>query len=255
MWFGGVFMYEDIIYNTNYVEEVICRLDFASPIDELKKSMPKAIFDVVKQHYPIAEPQDVIGTELNINPDGGAAVNRIVKKQWVFLSRDRMAKCVIEPENVVFTIRNYNVFEELENVIIDILNIVMDTFQGTQGKRFGLRYVNNIPIKEHGNWIEDKFFSALSAHKDDKTTKLLTTLEYAVAEKDLNVRLVYGYNNPDYPAVMKREDFIIDIDAYTTGIIYQEDISQCLSDMHFEDQNCFEKMITEEFRNAANFKE
>ncbi len=248
-------MYEEICYNVNYVDEVICRLDFASPIIELRKSMPKSIFDVMKKYYPIAEPQDVIGTELNINPVSGPTVNQIATKQWVFLSRDRMNKCTVEPESVIFSIRNYNIFEDLRVAIIDILRIIMVSFPENQGKRLGLRYVNNIPIEGHYDWIEDKFFTALSAHKDEKTTKLLTTFEYAILEKDLNVRLVYGYNNPDYPAIMKREDFVIDIDSYTTGIIYQEDVCQYIDDMHYEDQNCFETMITDVFRHAVNAKE
>ncbi len=245
-------MYEGIVYNTNYVEEVICRLDFASSVTELKKSMPKQIFDVVKKHYPIAEPQDVIGTELNINPVSGPTVNQVVTKQWIFLSRDRMNKCTIEPKSVIFSIKNYNVFEDLRNAIIDILSIVMQTYSENQGQRLGLRFINNIPIKDRYDWIEDKFYSALHAHKDEKTTKIITTFEYALNEKDLNVRLIYGYNNPDYPAVLKREDFIIDIDSYATGIIYQEDITRYIDNMHFEVQDCFEKMITDSFRLAAN---
>ena len=61
-------MYEEICYQNNYVREVVCRLDFASPINVLKNTMPKNIYDVVKKYYPIAEPQDIIGTELQINP-------------------------------------------------------------------------------------------------------------------------------------------------------------------------------------------
>lgn len=140
-------MYEGIVYNTNYVEEVICRLDFASSVTELKKSMPKQVFDVVKKHYPIAEPQDVIGTELNINPVSGPTVNQIVTKQWIFLSRDRINKCTIEPDSIIFSIRNYNVFEDLRNAIIDILSIVMQTYSENQGKRLGLRFINNMPIR------------------------------------------------------------------------------------------------------------
>ena len=248
-------MYEEICYNKNYVEEIVCRLDFATPIDALKKSMPKQIFDVVKKFYPIAEPQDVIGTELNINPISGPAVNQVVTKQWVFLSMDRLNKCTIESESIIFSIRKYSVFENLRSAIIDILNIVTQLFPENKGKRLGLRYINNIPIKGHDDWIDEKFILALAAHKDEKTTKLLTTLEYAVIDKDLNVRLVYGYNNPDYPAIMKREDFVLDIDSYATGIIYQEDISNFIDDMHFEVQDCFEKMITDTFRNALNNRE
>lgn len=243
-------MYENICYPKNYIKEVICRLDFASPIMELRKSMPKTIYEVVKKYYPIAEPQDVIGTELSINPINGPIINQVTTKQWVFLSRNRKNKCTIEPESVIFSLTDYNVFEDACDSFVNILDIVMKTNMENQGKRLGLRYINNIPLKNNEAWIDEKFYTAISAHKDEKTTKLLTTLEYAVFEKDLNVRLSYGYDNPDYPAIMKREDFIIDIDAYTTGIIYQDDLEQYIIDMHFEVQKCFETMITDAFRNA-----
>ena len=245
-------MYEEICYQNNYVKEVVCRLDFASPINTFRKSMPKNIHDIVKKYYPIAEPQDIIGTELQINPVNGPTVNQVITKQWVFLSRNRKNKCTLEPDSIIFSIEDYNVFEELRSAVLDILNVVMQTFNENQGKRLGLRYINNLPLKDHNDWINGKFFEALSAHKDDKTTKLVTMLEYAVVNKDLNVRLQYGYNNPDYPAIMKREDFVIDIDAYSPGIIYREDIEQFIDDMHFEDQNCFETMITDELRKNMN---
>ena len=241
-------MYEEICYKKNYICEVICRLDFASPVDTLKNTMPKPIYDVVKKHFPIAEPQDFIGTELLINPLGAPSVNRVITKQWIFLSRDRLSKCTIESQSITFSIGNYSVFEDLRTAILNILRTIMEVFPDNQGKRFGLRYVNNIQMKGHTDWIKPKFFDALSAHKDDKTTRLITTLEYAVVKKDLIVRLKYGYINPDYPAIMKREDFLIDIDAYSTGIIYHEDLEKFIDDMHFEDQNCFETMITDELR-------
>ena len=61
-----------------------------------------------------------------------------------------------------------------------------------------------------------------------------------------------SHNNPDYPAVLKREDFVIDIDAYSMDIIYHDDLAQFIDDMHFEVQNCFEKMITDDYRTALN---
>lgn len=77
-------MYESICYTKNYLNEVICRLDFASPAAQIGSSMPKPLYDVVKKYYPIAEPKDIIGTELQINPASGAIVNQIVSKQWIF---------------------------------------------------------------------------------------------------------------------------------------------------------------------------
>lgn len=243
-------MFEDICYNTNYIQEVVCRLDFASPIIELRKSMPKPIYEVVRKYYPIAEPQDVIGTELSINPLNGPIINQIATKQWVFLSRERRNKCTIDSDSVVFSITNYGIFEDARSAFLDVLDIVMKTNIDNQGKRLGLRYINSFPLKGKEQWINEKFFTAIAAHKDEKTTRLLTTLEYASLDMDLKVRLVYGYNNPDYPAVIKREDFVIDIDAYTTGIIYKDDLEQLIDGMHFEVQSCFETMITDTFREA-----
>lgn len=245
-------MYEETCYRNNYVAEVVCRLDFATPINVIKNSMPKAIYDTVRKYYPIAEPQDVIGTELQINPLNGASVNQIITKQWVFLSRDRVNTCTISPESIIFSIKSYSVFEELHQAVLDILQTIMDAFPENQGKRLGLRYINDLPMKDHADWINEKFFSALSAHRDDKTTRLITNLEYAVVEKDLIVRLQYGYANPDYPAIMKRENFVIDIDAYSSGIIYREDLPQFIEDMHSEDQKCFEMMITDALRSSMN---
>ena len=245
-------MYKDDKYKKNNITEVVCRLDFASPVVEFKNSMPKDIYNIIKKYYPIAEPQDVIGTELSINPISGPIINQVTTKQWVFLSRDRRNKCTIESSSVIFSTSVYSVFEDARNAFLSILDVVMKNYPDSQGKRLGLRYINSIPLKGHDNWIDGKFYTAVSAHKDEKTTKLITTLEYAVIEKDLNVRLVYGYNNPDYPAILKREDFVIDIDAYSLGIIYQDDLAQLIDDMHFEVQNCFETMITDDYRAALN---
>lgn len=95
-------MYESVCYTKNYLNEVICRLDFASPAAQIGSSMPKPLYDVVKKYYPIAEPKDIIGTELQINPASGAIVNQIVSKQWIFLSRDRKNKCTISPTVLFF---------------------------------------------------------------------------------------------------------------------------------------------------------
>lgn len=245
-------MYENVCYAKNYVSEVVCRLDFAASIVPLKQSMPKPIYDVVKKFFPIAEPQDIIGTELAINPMGEPTVNQVVNKQWTFWSRDRKNRCTIGSEAVVFSYRLYDQFEQLYRAVTEIITVVMKEYPENQGKRLGLRYINSIPIKDHSDWIENKFYGALVAHKTNQTTKLVTSLEYAVQESDINVRLVYGFSNPDYPSTIKREEFVIDTDAYSAGIIYVEDILKYIEDMHTEVQKSFEGMITDTFRDELN---
>ena len=248
------FAYDSVCYRKNYIQEVICKFDFASEITLFKKSMPKKIYEVVKKFYPIAEPQDIIGAELQINMMNSAntSLNQVFAKHWRFLSRDRKSVCTITFEGVAFTWCEYNVFEDISNAITDIMSIILGEFPDIQGKRMGLRYINNLPMKNHNDWIDNKFFVAFDAHKDENTTRLVTLLEYSVIEHDISVRLNYGYYNPDYPSIMKSEDFIIDVDAYTSGIIYKEDLVKLVQDMHFEDQKCFELMITDGFREFLN---
>ena len=98
----------------------------------------------------------------------------------------------IDTNAIILSIGEHNVFEELRSAINDIIGAVMVNYPRNQGKRFGLRYINNLPLKDHADWIDDKFITAFSAHKNDKTTRLITTLEYTIQDKDLNVRLIYG---------------------------------------------------------------
>ncbi len=245
-------MYEETCYRKNAIKEVICRLDFANPVSVFDSRIPKAVYKTVKKYFPISEPQEIIGAELQINPVTGPMVNNVRSKQWVFWSRDKRSSCVIQSTCVIFSIHAYTVFEELRAEVLEILTEVMKVDESIQGKRFGLRYINALEMSTQDKWITDQFFNALAGHKDDNTMRLITTLEYSVLEKDLSVRLLYGYLNPDYPAIMRKDTFTIDIDAYSQSIIFDDDLKQFIDDMHYEAQDCFEKMITDDFRSEMN---
>lgn len=58
----------------------------------------------------------------------------------------------------------------------------------------------------------------------------------------------FGIANPDYPAVIRKKQFVIDIDAYAHGVFELADIKQFLVDSHSKIQDIFEKSITDETR-------
>lgn len=245
-----VVAYDEICYPQNYIDRVVCRMDFASFVDEFKKSMPKEIYDVIKRYYPIVEPRDIIDTEFQFGFNDGSipVINEKKAKQWHFVSRSRKNFCSIDFEKIVFVCTDYEVFDSFQEMVLSITDVSMKMFPNIQGKRIGLRYVNNLPMAGHSNWIDAKFFGAFTAHMDANTTRLMTRLEYTIDEKGIGVILNYGYINPDYPLSIKKEDFVIDIDSYSKSLIYREDLPQLLGDMHFEAQKCFENIITDELR-------
>lgn len=248
-------MYEGICYKKNFISEVICRLDFANPIDAFNNSMPKDLNNIIRKYYPIAETQGIIGTQLQINSETGPVINNILNKQWVFWSIDRKKICRIDSTCIVFSLNTYDVFDDFRNIVLEITKAILSLGEEYQGKRFGLRYINKIPIGGHDNWISKNYLDPLLVHKDDKTVRLMNIYEYSVIEKGLQVKLQYGYLNSDYPAIMKNEDFTIDVDAFSQSIIFNEDIEYMLDNMHYEIQDCFEKLISEELKEEMNSEE
>lgn len=242
-------MYEKICYKHNYLKKVICVMQFVSPIEELEKSMPKKINDVVKKHYPIAEPREIIGTELQINTVlGNSMVNKKISKQWVFISLNRQEHCIIDTEKISFVVSDYDKFDAYKEMVLEILHAVLHVYPEACVRRLGLRYQNYIPLNNHETWISNDYYIAVQKHLDERTTKLLTSLEYSCIDKGVNVRLQYGFYNPDYPALLKKREFLIDIDSHSTSIVYDSELDDLLVSMHAEIQSCFEKMITDEFR-------
>jgi uncharacterized protein (TIGR04255 family) len=55
-------------------------------------------------------------------------------------------------------------------------------------------------------------------------------------------------HNPDYPAPIKKKTFILDYDAYTSGILGKDELDIYISQFHLAIQKLFEGSITEKFR-------
>ena len=60
---------DDICYKKNYLTEVIARVDFPSPIQELREQMPPRVSSEIMQIFPIAEPRSLTRQEFQISPD------------------------------------------------------------------------------------------------------------------------------------------------------------------------------------------
>ena len=58
---------DEICYATNFLTDVIVRVDLLNPVNKLAKTMPKEISDVIKPHFPIAEPREIVAKGLKIS--------------------------------------------------------------------------------------------------------------------------------------------------------------------------------------------
>ena len=67
---------------------------------------------------------------------------------------------------------------------------------------------------------------------------------------DLGVRFNFGLPNPDFPALIRRRVFVLDIDAYVQGAQDRNDIVANMDRAHDRIQQLFEESITDELRTA-----
>jgi uncharacterized protein (TIGR04255 family) len=69
---------------------------------------------------------------------------------------------------------------------------------------------------------------------------------------DIDIRVQAGMPNPDYPAVMKRPQFVLDLDAYVS---LAHDLPQSggyMDQAHEHIQALFERSITDRLRGRMN---
>ena len=65
---------------------------------------------------------------------------------------------------------------------------------------------------------------------------------------EIKLRMQTGIYNPDYPAKIKKLDFILDLDAFIDTPHVVTDVEGFFDDIHEKIQEKFESCITDEMR-------
>lgn len=243
--------YSKVCYSSNFLKEVILRIDFPAPVLSLEKTLPNKLSKAALTRFPIRESQKVQAQELQFSATGISANSR-EETQWAFFGKEREKNVVIAPQHLVLSVRSYNTFEELTGdffAIVDVLKMIEPELVIS---RMGLRYINIIDLP-NGNpldWDEHIDGSLLGMinfnGKQDNLSRAFHVLEYKF--DDTNLKCQFGIANPDYPAVIKRRQFVLDIDAYSTAAYEVNDLRKTIGDAHELIQNFFESSISEQTR-------
>lgn len=77
-------------------------------------------------------------------------------------------------------------------------------------------------------------------------TRGMGNMEFGI--EGTSLRLQYGIFNPDYPSVVKRKEFILDIDASAPGLTSLEQLVDQLGVLHEHIEEAFEGAIGEKLR-------
>ena len=247
---------DEIYYKKNFLNEVIARVDFLSPLLQIKDEIPKAISDVVLNIFPIAEPQDVIGSKLQIDGKGIKTDKTEDYREWQFHDKKRTKTLKISIKAAIVSYSRYASYENLTSEFFTILDAFFKKYNEAQISRIGLRYINHIKIEgpdplEWSEYLNDKIIS-LFKFSNDKTAllRVFHNLEYSY--DDYRIRYQFGMHNPDYPTPIKQKLFVLDIDAFTNYVTDHSQLKTVLDVFHLRIQTIFESSIKDKLRKLMN---
>jgi uncharacterized protein (TIGR04255 family) len=246
-------MYENVCYEKPFLKSVIVRVDFLGTIEILEKTIAPRLVNAISVRFPIAEPADAIAAEFQIGAAGNLQEKAKVSKQWNFFDKEREKQLTIAAGCAFINYAKYFTYEDMVADFKDVVGSLRNSYPEAKVGRFGLRYVNQIELNEIAEptkwdgYVSDEL---LSLHAFFGGSTNLTRL-FHLAElryDDISVKFQFGMPNPDYPAIIKRPIYVLDIDAYVQIAHELDTTLSYLDRAHDYVQDLFERSITDRLR-------
>ena len=244
-------MYEETCYKEPFLKEVIFRIDFPSPIESLERTVPKDLLKEISNRFPISEPRKAHTQEFQFSGSSLQAKTNEVT-QWVYFGKEREKSLILDSAALIISIKEYITYEEFVDDTKHILEVFFKVFNEISAARIGLRYVNLIDLNEPDpfswkDYINEEILGIIDFHVEKQfLTRVFHIVEYNF--DGLAVKYQFGIANPDYPAHIKRKQFVLDIDAYSHGSFDYGEVLTVIDDAHSKVQDIFEKSITDKLR-------
>lgn len=240
------------IYKRNFLDKVVFRLDFEVPFLTERAAPKEPVLKAIKKFFPVPEPKTSKHMQVFINPETGATHQVHQAQEHWYWSKDRSRRIQITSDAIVFEFDTYEKYEQLKGMCLPVVDSIFASYSNFQPSRLGLRYVDKIEIpgSDPTDWkgfISDSLLTIFDLADDPATiSRTLSWIEFNYGESSL--RLQYGMPNPDYPAPIRRKQFILDFDAFCRTILEQPDVERLLDQHHEKITSAFEEVIGPKLR-------
>lgn len=244
--------YTRVCYSKPFLKDVILRVDFATPLPCLAKKLPSKLSKAALASFPVAEPQKVMAQELQFSATGAVSSNSREETQWVFFGKDREKNIVIAPTVLVMRTGVYSTYENMTDNFFSVFSVLAGIEPDMVISRVGLRYINVIELPDGdpldwNEYIDESFLGIVrGAYKKQNLSRAFHILEYAFG--NINLKCQFGIANPDYPALVKRRQFVIDMDAHSEVSHDVDVLRPVIDDAHTIIQDFFESAISSNTR-------
>lgn len=245
-------MYEHVCYKNPFLKEVIFKADFPTLLQSVEKGLSAKVSNYILKNFPLSEPQKAHAQEFQFSGGSNFQAKSQEIMQWIFHSEKRDKSLAITPNAFSYTNRSYKTYEYLLEDVNRPLEAFFNDHKDLAASRLGLRYVNVIDIKDENplewkSYLNEDMLGIIDFNQDkDHLTRMFHILEYNF--DGLLVKFQFGIANPDYPAPVRKKEFVLDIDAYSHGAFEYKDIADFMEQAHKKIQSIFETSITDNTR-------
>lgn len=247
-------------YNKTFLENVIARIDFASPVEALNAKVPKK-FDVpALATFPIKAPRKEIRvSEALLSKGGLQTTSQKVYALWEYNDIKNENKLELAQTHMDILFKTFRDYKDLKDVFTRLTEVLTVEVKDIVIKRLGLRFINNVALNDKDSpiiwdkYLSKNLLSFLNIPK--KTDELIRGFHIlTIRRDDFALEFRYGLFNPDFPAPIKKREFILDYDAFYNGLLEPKDIPRYLDSFYSAIYDLFEKCITNELRKIMRGK-
>lgn len=213
-------------YNKNYLVKVIARVDFLNEVNEFNKVLTDNLLSLIKKYYKIEDPKHMI-TKTITNVNGDTTTEHKNVMQWDFYNNTRIKHLCITSKFIFIEFNKYDNFEELEP-FFEICDKIFEIYKNLKANRIGLRYIDEInlinvcELYKYSGYINEKLTNSFGFEEDFALLRNISVIN--MINDDATITFKYGIQNPDFPAINKKNIYTFDTDVYYQGIVSQNDL-------------------------------
>ncbi len=241
-------------YNKNFIKKVIAKIDFQTPIEFFTPdSLADAVAEI-KKRFPIVEQGMASQQSVEFTPTG-AQTQKVDFQEWIFHGSDRSKYLKVNKLFIEVLLTTYSSETSFKEDLVTPIQHLLKINSQMPIRRTGVRFINifDFPIsspQEAINYFNNKI-SSIYQNMDDFNFCSRSILSNEFIYDDIKLRRQSGFFNPDYPAIIKRNHFVIDIDAYIDFPHLINDVTSYFARIHGLIEKVFEESISEKLRNEV----
>ncbi len=242
-------------YSKNFIKKVIAKIDFNASVDIFTPDTLADAVSEIKKRFPISEQKTGIQNEITFSNVG---VEQSLKKEfpeWIFHGKDRTKVLKVNHQSIEVVLNKYDTENDFIKDVITPISKLLSINPNIVVQRTGIRFINIFDFKIDNFKKSSIYFTpSISANYTkmadvENCNRAIMINEFI--KEDIKLRVQSGYFNPDYPAIIKRNHFLLDFDAYIDSPHLINNIEVLLKKLHDIIEFKFEELITDKLRDKV----